>query len=73
MRRGNMLMYIARVLNQKLEGEKNLTIIKVSTKLYNWISHACKVDDEAFDCIIRIGKEVDNRILHLDPAKAKVV
>ena len=64
-------MCMATVLNQKLEGEKNLTITKVSTKLYDWISHACRDDDEAFDCVIRIGKEVDNRILHLDPARAK--
>ena len=70
-RRGDMLMCMATILNQKLEGEKNLTITKVSTKLYDWISHACRDDDEAFDCVIRIGKEVDNRVLHLDPARAK--
>ena len=68
---GKMLMYMATVLNQNLEGEKNLTIIKLLTMLYDWISHVCMEDDEAFDSIIQIEKEVDNRILHLDPARAK--
>ena len=68
---GDMLMCMATVLNQMLEGEKNLTITKVSTKLYDWISHACRDDDEAFDCVIQIRKEMDNHILHLDPARAK--
>jgi hypothetical protein len=54
-----------------LEGKKNLTITKVSTKLYDCISYVCRDDDEAFDCVIQIGKEVDNRILHLDPPKEK--
>ena len=71
MRRGDMLICMVTVLNQKLEGEKNLTITKVLTKLYDWISHACRDDDVAFDCVIRIGKEVDNHILHLDPVRAK--
>ena len=71
MRRRDMLMCMATVLNQKLEGEKNLTITKISTKLYDWISHAGIDDDVAFDCVIQIGKEVDNRILLLDSARTK--
>ena len=67
--RGKMLLCMAAVLNLKLDEEKNLTLKKVSTKMYDWISHACREDDEAFEDVVKIGKEVDHRNLHLDSTK----
>ena len=59
-----MLICMAAVLNVKLDGQKSLNITKVSSKLYDWITHACREDDEAFDGIIKLRKEVDSRLLH---------
>jgi flagellin-specific chaperone FliS len=42
---GGMLICVAITLNQKLDGDKKLTITKVSSRLYKWIFHACREDD----------------------------
>ena len=60
---------MAVVLNLKLDGQQSLTITKLSSKLYDWITHACREDEEAFDGLIKLGQEVDDRLLHQDPTK----
>ena len=64
-----MFICMAAVLHLKLDAQKNLNITKVSSKLNDWITHACREDDEAFEDLIRIGQEVDAHIFHQDPAK----
>ena len=64
-----MLICMAAVLNLKLDGQQSLTITKLSSKLYDWITHACREDEEAFDGLIKLGQEVDVRFLHQDPTK----
>ena len=66
---GDMFICMASILNLKLDALKNLNITKVSSKLNDWITYACKEDDEAFENLIRIGQEVDAHILHQDPSK----
>ena len=68
-KQGDMLMCMVVVLNLKLDAQKNLNITKLSSKLNDWISHACKEDDEAFEDLIRIEQEMDAHILHQDLAK----
>ena len=63
-KRGDMLICMAAVLNLKLDGQQSLTITKLSSKLYDWITHACREDEEAFDGLIKLGQEVDDRLLH---------
>ena len=58
-KRADMLICMATVLNVKLDGQKNLSITNVSSKLYDWITHACREDEEAFDGLIKLGQEVD--------------
>jgi hypothetical protein len=41
----------------------------VSSKLYNWISNACKEDNKAFDDFIQVGMDVGICILNLNPIK----
>ena len=41
----------------------------MSSKLNDWITHACREDDHAFEDLIHIGQEVDAHILHQDPSK----
>ena len=65
----DMLICMAVVLNVKLDGQKSLNITKVSSKLYDWITYACREDEEAFDGLIKLGQEMDARLLHQDPAK----
>ena len=57
---GDMLICMAIVLNLKLDGQKSLNITKVSSKLYDWITHACREDEEAFDGPIKLGQKVDD-------------
>ena len=64
-----MLIFMVAVLNIKLDGQQSLTITKLSSKLYDWITHACREDKEAFDGFIKLGQEVDDRLLHQDSAK----
>ena len=68
-KRGDMFICMAAVLHLKLDAEKNLNITKVSSKLNDWITHACREDDEAFEDLIRIGQEMDAHILYQDPSK----
>ena len=60
---------MAVVLNLKLDGQQSLNMTKVSSKLYDWISHTCREDEEAFDGLIKLGEEVDAQLLHQDPTK----
>ena len=60
---------MAVILNVKLDDQQSLNITKISSKLYHWITHACREDEEAFDGLIKLGHEVDARLLHQDPAK----
>ena len=64
-----MFIYMAAVLNLKLDAQKNLNITKVSSKLNDRIAHACREDDKAFEDVICIGQEVNAHILHQDPSK----
>ena len=64
-----MFICMAAVLHLKLDAQKNLNITKVSSKLNDWITHACKEDVEAFEDFIHIEQEVDAHILHQDPSK----
>ena len=64
-----MLICMAVVLNLKLDVQKIQNITKVSSKLYDWITHACREDDEAFEVLIRLGQDIDAHILHQDPSK----
>ena len=48
---------------------ESLNIKKVSSKLYDWITHACREDDEAFEVLIRLGQDIDAHILHQDLSK----
>ena len=64
-----MFICIAVVLNLKLDVQETLNITKVSSKLYNWITHACREDDEAFEVLICLGQDIDAHILHQDLAK----
>ena len=64
-----MLICMAAVLNLKLDGQQSLNMTKVSSKLYDWISHAYREDDKAFDALIKLEQEVDARLLHQDPTK----
>ena len=64
-----MFICMAVVLNLKLDAQKNLNITKMSSKLNDWITHACREDDKAFEDLIRIGQEVDAHIQHQDPSK----
>ena len=48
-KRADMLICMAAVLNVKLDGQKSLNITNISSKLYDWITHACREDEEAFD------------------------
>ena len=68
-KRGGMLICMAIVLNLKFDGKESLNITKVSLKLYDWITHACREDEEAFDDSIKLGQEVNNRLLYQDPTK----
>ena len=68
-KQGDMFICMAVVLNLKLDAQKNLNITKVLSKLNDWITHACREDDEVFEDVIRIGQEVDAHILHQDPSK----
>ena len=68
-RRWDMLICMAAVLNMKLDVQKTLNITNVSSKLYDWITHACREDDEAFQVLIRLGQDIDAHILHQDPSK----
>ena len=68
-KRADILICMAAVLNLKLDGQQSLTITKLSSKLYDWITHACREDEEAFDGLIKLGQEVDDRFLHQDPTK----
>ena len=64
-----MFICMAVVLNLKLDAQKNLNITKLSSKLNDWITYACREDDKAFEDLICIGQEVNAHILHQDPAK----
>ena len=64
-----MFTCMAAIVNLKLDVQKNLNITKVSSKLNDWIIHACREDDEAFEMLIHIGQEVDAQTLHHDPSK----
>ena len=55
-----MLICMVAVLNLKLDGQQSLSITKLSLKLYDWITHACQEDKEAFDGLIKLGQEVDD-------------
>ena len=68
-KRGDMFICMAAILHLKLDAQKNLNITKVSSKLNDWITHACREDDQAFEDLICIGQEVDAHILHQDPSK----
>ena len=68
-RRWDMFICMAAVLNLKLDVQKTLNITKVSSKLYDWITHACREDDEAFEVLICLGQDIDAHILHQDPSK----
>ena len=68
-KRADMLICMAAVLNVKLDGHKSLNITNVSSKLYDWITHAYREDEEAFDDLIQLGQDVDARLLHQDPRK----
>ena len=68
-KQGDMFICMAVVLHLKLDAQKNLNITKVSSKLNDWITHACREDDEVFEDLICIGQEVDSHILHQDLAK----
>ena len=50
-----MLICMAVVLNLKLDGQQSLNITKISSKLYDWIIHVCREDEEAFDGLIKLG------------------
>ena len=50
-----MLICMAAVLNLKLDGQQSLNITTVSAKLYDWITDACREDEEAFDGLIKLG------------------
>ena len=63
-KRADMLICMAAVLNVKLDGHKSLNMANVYAKLYDWITNACREDEEAFDGLIKIGQEVDARLLH---------
>ena len=54
--RGDMLICMAAVLNLKLDGKQGLNITKLSSKLYDWMTHACREDDEAFEGLIELGQ-----------------
>ena len=54
-KQGDMFICMVTILNLKLDALKNLNITKVSSKLNDWITHACREDDEAFENLIRIG------------------
>ena len=41
----------------------------MSSKLNDWITHACREDDEVFEDLIPMGQEGDAHILHQDPSK----
>ena len=69
-KRGDMLICMVAVLNLKLDGQQSFNIFKLSSKLYDWITHACREEDEAFDGLINFGQQVDNRLLHQDLVKA---
>ena len=60
---------MAAVVNMKIDVQKNLNIRTLSSKLNDWITHACRGDDEAFVVLIHVGQEVDACILHQDPSK----
>ena len=64
-----MLICMAARLNLKLDGQQSLNITKVSSKLYDWITHACQEDEEAFDGLIKLGHEVDDGLLYQDLVK----
>ena len=69
---GDMLICMVVILNLKLDGQENLNITKVSSKLYDWITHACQENEEAFDGLIKLEQEVDDRLLHQDSAKESI-
>ena len=54
-KRGDMFICMAAVLHLKLDAQKNLNLTKVSSKLNDWITHAYREDDEAFEDLIHIG------------------
>ena len=64
-----MLICMAAVLNLKLDGQQGLNITKLSSKLYDWMTHACREDEEAFEGLIELGQQVDDRLLYQDPTK----
>ena len=64
-----MFICMAIVLYLKLDAQKNLNITKELSKLNDWITYACREDDEVFEDLIYIGQEVDTHILHQDPSK----
>ena len=45
---GDIFIYMATMLNLKLNVHKNLNIAKLSSKLYNYIIHTYREDDKAF-------------------------
>ena len=67
--RGDMLICMAAVLNLKLDGQQGFNIPKLSSKVYDWMTHACREDEEAFEGLIELGQQVDDRLLHQDPTK----
>ena len=64
-----MFICMAAILNLKLNVQESQNITKVSSKLYDWIIHACPKDDEAFDALIQLGQEVDDQLLHQNLAR----
>ena len=62
-----MLICMATILNLKLDGQQSLNITKLSSKLYDWITHACREDEEAFDGLIKLEQELNDQLLHQDP------
>ena len=44
-----MMICMAAPLNEELDKEKHLTTTKLFNKLYDWMAHACRRDDEAFN------------------------
>ena len=54
-----MLICMTAILNLKLDGQLSFNITKVSLKLYDWMTHACREDEEAFEGLIKLGQEVD--------------
>ena len=67
-----MFICMVALLNLKLDVQKTLDITKVSSKLYDWITHACREDDKVFEVLIRLGQDIDAHILYQEPLKEVV-